>query len=92
MATDLQTLQIIDISNLDFGTSCPKRIERLVKQFTEACEGPGFFLLKVGHKDFGQLCIKMLKAARELFELPLKEKHNLVNDYTTQMHHLGKRS
>ena len=84
-------LRILDISGLNFDSSSEEssvRVKKLVTQLTEACEGPGFFLLKVG-PDFGQLCVKMLEAAKEVFPLPDQEKARLVNDGSSQMHYQG---
>lgn len=84
-------LRILDISGLNFDSSeddTAVRVKKLVTQLTEACEGPGFFLLKVG-PDFGELCVKMLEAAKEIFPLPDHEKARLVNDGSSQMHYQG---
>ena len=84
---DTKELRILDISGLNF-EDC-ERVEKLVAQLSEACEGPGFFLLKVGSQDFSQLCVKMLECAKEVFPLPIDEKNRLINDSTSQMHYLG---
>ena len=86
-ATDCD-LVILDINELNFEDT--ERVEKLVTQLTEACEGPGFFLLKVGdHHDFGNLCIQMIEAAKQVFALPKEEKEPLVNDGTSQQYHKG---
>ena len=82
-----EELVVLDISKLNFESS-PKRVEKLVEQLSKACEGPGFFLLKVSD-DFGQLCVNMLECAKEIFPLPPDEKARLINDHTSQMHYLG---
>ena len=84
---DEEELVVLDISELNFESS-PKRVEKLVEQLSKACEGPGFFLLKVSD-DFGGLCVNMLECAKEIFPLPPDEKARLINDCTSQMHYLG---
>ena len=63
-------------------------ISTLVDQLIESCENSGFFYLKVDD-NFGQNCLRMLQAAKEVFRLPTYEKVKLINDGTSQMFHKG---
>ena len=65
------------------------RVEKLVAQLSESCETSGFFYLKI-EDHFGEKCMQMLNAAKEVFNMPNDEKDKLVNDETSQMHHKGK--
>ena len=64
------------------------RVEKLVAQLSESCETSGFFYLKI-EDHFGEKCMQMLNAAKEVFNMPNDEKDKLVNDETSQMHHKG---
>ena len=64
------------------------RVEKLVAQLSESCETSGFFYLKI-EEHFGEKCMQMLNAAKEVFKMPKDEKDKLVNDETSQMHHKG---
>ena len=64
------------------------RVEKLVAQLSESCETSGFFYLKI-EDHFGEKCMQMLNAAKEVFKMPKDEKDKLVNDETSQMHHKG---
>lgn len=77
----------MDISNLDWNDHI--RIRQLVNELSVSCETSGFFYLKVSD-EFGQTCIEMLQAAKEVFRVPEDEKVKLINDRTSQMFHKGK--
>ena len=83
----MNNLKILDISNLDWNDHI--RIRQLVNELSVSCETSGFFYLKVSD-EFGQTCIEMLQAAKEVFRVPEDEKVKLINDRTSQMFHKGK--
>jgi isopenicillin N synthase-like dioxygenase len=82
-----EKLTILDISNLDFNRD-KLRVDKLVAQLSEACENSGFFYLKI-EPNFGAECSRIVKAAKEIFQLPEDEKARLVNDETSQMKYKG---
>ena len=85
--SDENSLRILDITDLDFDDSI--RVEKLINQLSGSCERNGFFMLKVGGKEFGEICLKMLTEAKKIFKLPPEEKEKLINDGKSQMHHRG---